>query len=442
MRHSQNDDAWQRVFDEPSLGLLTAIEHKGFASVSAEQLKAIGRREPRLMAKFDTSSERPDIFKRHALAIFPVENGRYVIFSDPKQAAYFRVQDELASLPPERFRSNCLLQRFHTYPSNQHFSETQAIDFAYISNLLQTFVEDDALSLTLRGRLRSGNFGLTLPDGRAQVQVSGVQIEIDSGYESERAIYLIEAKIGKRDDFHIRQLLYPYLEWSQRSTKMIVPILLIYSNGLYYFFQFEFQQQFGEMRVIKKRCYSLEQAPRLRVNLAEWLRRIPAEGEPPEIPFPQADDLDTVVEVTHLIADGKTTKRDLAEFFEFNERQGDYYANAAAYLGLIERQNHEFVLSAAGSRFVRMASRNERAAYLLEYVLKRPIFRDLLALLCSKSLSSSSLFPAPLSPDDVPQQEIIRIMLRHQALRETTAARRVATIRSWIKWLFKNCDLI
>ena len=441
MRHSQNDDAWQRVFDEPSLGLLTAIEQTGLAYVSAEQLKAIGRRDPRLMAKFDTSSERPDIFKQYELAIFPVENGRYMIFSDPKQTTYFHLQNELASLPPERFCSDCLLQRFHTYPANQHFSETQAIDFAYISNLLQTFVEDDALSLTLRGRLRSGDFGMTLPDGRAQVQVSGVQIEIDSGYESERAIYLIEAKIGKRDDFHIRQLLYPYFEWSQRSTKMIVPILLIYSNGLYYFFQFEFQQQFGDMRVIKKRCYSLEQAPRLRVNLAEWLRRISVEREPPEIPFPQADDLDTVVEVAHLIADGKTTKSDLAECFEFNERQGDYYANAAAYLGLIERQNREFVLSAAGSRFVRMASRNERAAYLLESVLKRPIFHDLLAVLCAKP-RSSSLFPAPLSPDDVPQQEIIRIMLRHQALRETTAARRVATIRSWIKWLFKNCDLI
>lgn len=441
MRGTQNDDAWQRVFADASLGLLAEIEQKGYAYVSADHLKHIGGREPRLMAKIDTSSARPEMFKQHALAIFPVENGRYMIFSDPKQAGYFRIQDEIASLAQERYFSPCLLQRFDTYPNNQHFSETQAIDFAYISKLLNTFVEDDTLSLTLRGRLRSGDFYLTLPDGRAQALVSGVQIEIDSGYESERAIYLIEAKIGKRDDFHIRQLLYPWLEWSQRSTKAVVPILLIYSNGLYYFFQFEFQQQFGEMRVVKKRCYSLEEAPRLKVRLSEWLRCATPETELPQIPFPQADDLDTVVEIVHAVADGKTTKTELAESFEFDERQGDYYANAAAYLGLIERQCHEFALSAAGTRFVRMASRNERTAHLLGSVLKRPIFYDLLTLLCAKS-GSSFLFPAPLSPDDVPQQEIVRIMQRHRTLNETTAKRRVATIRSWIKWLFKNCDVI
>ena len=98
-----------------------------------------------------------------------------------------------------------------------------------------------------------------------------------------------------------------------------------------------------------------------------------------------------MVEVAHLIADGRTTKSDIAEFFEFNERQGDYYATAAAYLGLLERKKREFVLSAGGARFVRMASRNERAAHLLECVLKRPIFHELLALLCAKPISSSSM---------------------------------------------------
>ncbi len=440
-RCSQNDAAWQRVFDDPSLGILPAIEQNGCAYVTADQLKTIGRREPRLMAKLDTLSARPDMFERHALTIFPVENGRYIIFPDPKQASYFRIQEEMESLSQERYCSPCLLQRFHTYPNNQHFSETQAIDFACISSLLHTFVEDDALSLTLRGRLRSGDFQLTLPDGRTQAQVSGVQIEIDSGYESERAIYLIEAKIGKRDDFHIRQLLYPYLEWSQRSTKTVIPILLIYSNGLYYFFQFEFQQRFGEMRVVKKRCYSLEETPRLRVNLSDWLRRVSAESEPQDVPFPQADDLDTVVEVVYLVADGLSTKADIAESLEFEERQGDYYANAALYLGLLERQHHEFSLSITGSHFIRMASRNERIACLLECVLKHPIFHDVITLLCAKP-HVPLLFHAPLSPDELPQQEIVRIMLQYQPLSDTTAKRRVATIRSWIKWLFKNCDLI
>ncbi len=438
-RPSLHDAAWQKVFDDPSLALFAQIQKRGCAYVSADELKAIGGREPRLMAKQDSLSARPEIFERHHLTIFPVENGRYVIFPDQRQCAYFPLAAELDAMQPARFVSISDLRQFDTYPDNQHFSETQAIDFAYLSGMLQAFAQDDTLALTLRGRLRSRNFSFLLPDSPAAAQVSGVQIEVDSGYESDRRIYLIEAKIGKRDDFHLRQLLYPYLEWSQRSRKEVVPLLLLYSNGLYYFLQFRFHAKFGDARVVKKQCYALHDEPaRLRVNLSQLLRDIPAETEPEHVPFPQADDLDKIIDLANLLAQGATTKTEIADYFDFDERQADYYANAAAYLGWVTRQSGGFALTEAGEAFTRQRSRAGRIRLLLTEFVKKPTFRAALTRL--RSQAAPRLFKEYADADGLAASDIMQILRQRTALSEQTAYRRAFTMKRWMQWVLRNCE--
>ena len=138
----------------------------------------------------------------------------------------------ILALTIEPFRPSQDLRAFDSYPGSQRLSESQAIDFAYISSLIQTFVGIEQMYLTIRGRLFSGAFSFRLPAsfwlpaGGHKVDISRVQIEVDAGYESNESICLIEAKVGKRDDFHIRQLYYPYLEWSRRFWKGNPPDLL------------------------------------------------------------------------------------------------------------------------------------------------------------------------------------------------------------------------
>jgi len=59
----KNDEAWQNVFN--NLNLLERINSNGFVYVTADELKenSGSHREPRLMAKQDTQSSRPTIFK-------------------------------------------------------------------------------------------------------------------------------------------------------------------------------------------------------------------------------------------------------------------------------------------------------------------------------------------------------------------------------------------
>ncbi|PIE36150.1 hypothetical protein CSA56_01330 [candidate division KSB3 bacterium] len=437
-KQSKHDRAWQQVFERTSL--LSQLETTGYAYISAHELKTFGQREPRLMAKQDTLHSRPAIFRQHQLAILPVENGQYVIFRDRAHKSYFNLTSVLDDMPKELYTSAHDLYSFDTYPSNQRLSESQAIDFSYVSLLLHTFLKEEQLHLTLRGRLRSGNFHFTLPDSQANINVSGVQIEVDSGYESHKKIYLIEAKVGKRDDFHIRQLFYPYLEWSQRSRKEIVPIFLIYSNAQYYLLQFRLSRIFGELTITKKACYSVNESPRAAISFSQLLHEIPVDESEPSIPYPQADDLDKVVDCVQLLAGGMHTKADIAEYFDFDERQGDYYLNAATYLGYLERTGREFTVTALGQHFTETRSRTERTESLVIQLIKKPTFRDVFQRMFTEETSHLRLFKDYVAANELDKYKLGRTIQAHTSLNEGTALRRALTMKAWIGWVLKNCE--
>jgi hypothetical protein len=425
---TKNDRAWRRFFD--GTDALSRIGARGYCYVDAASLKQIGDREPRLMAKLDTLSARPSIFRKRDLTIFPVENGRYILFRDPDERSYFRLPTERDELPVQVYRSTVDLTTFDSYPGAERPSESQALDFAYVSSLIKTFTGEQDVYLTIRGRLFSGEFHFQLPVTEHLVTVSGVQIEVDAGYESPSAIYLIEAKVGKRDDFHIRQLYYPYLEWRQRSAKRIVPIFLVHSVGRYYFYEFAFSEQFGDLSLTRSACYAIDESPMAELDLDDLLA-IPVLGAEPDVPYPQADDLDKVIDLIPLVADGTDTKAGIAEAFEFEERQGDYYANAASYLGFLSRGRRRFVLTELGQHFAQTRSTVRRTKMLARQIAARPTFHALLELLKERDVQL----------DSIRRAEIARTIQAYTNLSGTTFVRRAATVRSWLRWLLQNTTL-
>lgn len=56
---------------------------------------------------------------------------------------------------------------------------------------------------------------------------------------------------------------------------------------------------------------------------------------------PQANDLSKIVTVVDAIAEGVTSQSDLADALDMAPQGGNYYANAAEYLGLIEQDRTE-----------------------------------------------------------------------------------------------------
>jgi hypothetical protein len=423
----ERDEAWKRVFDR--LPVLETLARDGIFHVSADELKIHGGREPRLMAKVDTLAERPAVLAENGLAIFPVRNGHYALFPDPDQKAFFRFSDEDA--PPLRpFRSKVDLNLYDTLPRGQQSSESQALDSAFISSMLDSFCGESDMRLTIRGRFFSGGFKFKLPTGDKTVEVNRVQIEVDAGYEGSEGVYLIEAKRGRRDDFHIRQLWYPWLHWATRTRKRVTPIFFTYSNGQYFLTEMAFGELFGDLRIIRNRAYCLEASPLAELDLRNLLETIVL-GPEPEAVFPQANDLDKVVDLLQATGQSDLTKASIAELFDFEERQADYYGNAACYLGLLRKSEGNFLLTAKGLAFAELRARADRTKFLVTLLIGIPSFCDAVRLLVARDLRV----------EKIGNQELAEIILKHTGLAGSTPMRRASTVRAWLVWMMRNLHI-
>jgi hypothetical protein len=410
-----NAEGWELLFR--SLHLKESLENEGHVTLTAEEIKEVSGREPRLMCKFDSKYSRPEILKQNKCTILPIQNGVYKIVSGD---GYILTNSQ--DCPIEKFDPS-RLHKFQTLPSTFQ-SESQVIDAAHASGLLSSFLGDNDLILTIRGRLRSPRFRFSFQStkGLLPIEVEGVQIEVDSGFEGD-AVYLVEAKMGDREDFHLRQIYYPYRMWREKITKQIKPVFVTYSNGIFalYLYSFTEDTNYHSVKLNKVRKFTFEQEP-IQATLREILNQItPNFQEPTDFPFPQADNILKVRDTIDLIASGLTTKNSLAEYWTIDSRQGDYYANAAACLGFIARSNGEWKLTDKGFIF-RNSFPSLRNIQLAQSLFAHPVFNKVMAIY--------------FETNDYPsKKQVGEIIQEFTTLRGTTPTRRASTVLAWLKAL-------
>lgn len=419
---TKNDVAWRELFIANNI--MSDIRKHGISYVTADSMKKY--REPRLMAKIDTSELLPQIFKSNELSILPVKNGEYAIFRDPKNQSFYNFPQDFNLISVEQHRPVISLSDFDSFDNLENLNEAQALDAALMSSIIKDFTNEDNLWLTIRGRHFTKNFKVFIPSINQYIDISKVQIEIDAGYESDNAIYIFEAKIGKRENFNIRQLLYPYLEWSNRTSKPVIPIFFFFTNGYYYLFQFKLRDSLDGSNLIRQACYTFAEFEEfdfkylMRDAILDYSL---VEG----IPFPQANDLDKVIDTASLVNQGYENKDDISDIFEFDERQGDYYGNAARFIGILGKDNINFFVTEEGKNILKFSSPFKRAKYVVELLVKRPVFHQLFKILSQKEFNIDVL-------DSI---DISQIIENNTDLTGSTPSRRASTVRQWMKWIFQ-----
>ena len=166
---------------------------------------------------------------------------------------------------------------------------------------------------------------------------------MDAGYEGNR-IYVLEAKMGGRSDFIVRQLYYPFRMWTQNEkvSKEVVPLLLTYSNRTYSLRMYRFAdpELYNSIELVKAGDYVLEEFD--RPSLSQVLQNTSLKNVPVGVPFPQADSVTKLIDLVDAVASGMNDKEELADQFDYDVRQSDYYGNAARYLGLVGRGSGGF----------------------------------------------------------------------------------------------------
>lgn len=419
-----NDTAWEKLFDKYQI--LDRVDRDGQFQISASQIKEF--REPRLMTKFDHRVNLPAIFRKHNLAILPVTRGDYVISSFSAYQDFEAPEAEVQRISiPAHLQS--LMPKFLV-------SEAIALNCANACGILSDFLEDEALVPTVSGRMSSGGFAFRIDTalGPKTVSVDHAQIEIDAAYEGLRCLSVFEAKRDLSDDFLIRQLYYPFRVWSGRVTKPVKTVFLIFSNGVFYLYQYQFEEPgyYNSLRLVKQKNYVIA-TQITRSDIERLLRTVPQVPEP-EVSFPQANSMSRIVNLMELLYERPMTRQEITSEYAFDERQTNYYTDAGRYLELIDKGRDEtggilFRLSPQGRRMMGLEYR-ERQLAIAAQILRHRVFHQTLKL----HLESGEM------PDT---QQVVRIMKQshlYHVEAESTYVRRSSTVTGWINWILGTIE--
>ena len=412
--------AWNTIAEKINLEAWLASSDSPL-ELTAQQIKAYTGREPRLMTKFDTRESRPSILQR--ITILPVTNGTYVLLRGDGYVDVPKAnRTQRWSIPPKS--KNLVTLPWAQGPA----SESQALDIALATGLLEDFIEDK-VQLTIRGRLRSPSFDFSFDSHgkRVALTTSGVQIEVDAGFEGQR-IHLIEAKLGSRSNFHNRQLYYPFRMWHTLvPEKQVSTVFLSYSNRGYSLRRFDAKSesfsQYHGLLLTKSVDYLLDEPtpiPSLEEILADThLTKIES-----ILPFPQANEIRRVIDIVDSVAAGLSARSEISNHYDLDDRQADYYANAAGFLGLVLRNDVGFRLTESGSHFSHMR-RNERILWLIREIASRTVFRHVL-----ETVSTTGKLPS--------REAVAELISRYIGLSGKTPSRRAGTVLAWVKWVLEN----
>ncbi len=262
------------------------------------------------------------------------------------------------------------------------------------------------------------------------------QIEVDGGYESEYSLILIEAKSRLVGEFCLRQLYFPFRAWRERVAKPIRTVFLAISGNDYFFYEFSFPNPLiFDGRLIQATHFTVD-ADAISCSELRTLWQSARPEESLDIPFPQANSIETVLDVLLQIAasdkPGTTiSNSDLAKIYGFADRQGSYYGNTAAYFGFAKRSSVDskknsnkycYSLTEKGRGYVMQTTRDRRLSFF-RALMNRPVFYH--------------GYKERLETGAIPSKNKIMqlITIYRPELCPSAVSRRADTISSWFRWI-------
>lgn len=429
-------DAWQVLINKYDIS--TEISNNGFFKISASQIKEV--KEPRLMAKWDSSEQLPNSLKKNKINLLPDSRSSYIL-SD------FLLYQELPKVVEHvKNMAKVELPDLQTINVDNISSEANAINVLQISGILEDFLEldlDDVLYATFNGRMSSGKFDFKV-DTRRQIQlkvdVDRAQIEIDGGFESDHCVVVLEAKNVLHEDFHIRQLYYPYRLWESKVDKPVRLIFSIYTNKIFRLMEYRFKEKenYSSIELVRTKNYSLEDTSITLDEIKDVYDSIKDTevisdnmNVEDSVPFIQADNFERIVSLLENMYENPMTSEEIIELMKFTTRQRDYYFNAGKYLGLFQKLKEDKVRKYGLTNIgvaVYKKSYKERQLELVKLILSHRIFRD--------------LFEEILETGVIPDKgRVVELELEYNVCSIDVASRRATSVISWLNWIFNLVNI-
>lgn len=422
------NEAWNKLFEK--YDILNKIQNDGAYFITANQIKEF--KEPRLMAKWDSSENLPSIFKKNKINILPVSRSEYVL-------SHFELYETIPILGEKITEMQKVeIPEYETIDVENISSEANAINVLILSKILDDFLDEDDNVATFNGRMGTGVFNFRVNRYRRSsinVDVKNAQCEIDGGMENNNSVVILEAKNVIHPDFHIRQLYYPFRLWENKVQKPIRLVFSIYSNQIYRLFEYRFEDKndYSSIKLVKTKNYSLQDTKIEFSELYEVYKKVKViyddDQNKTDIPFIQANSFERIISLMEILYEDEKSTEEIAEIMQFDIRQSDYYYNAGRYLGLFEKRSlkekksiKKISLTKLGKEVVKLKYK-KRQLKLVELILKHEIFNKLF-----KNVYDNGLLPTI--------EEIRSIMRKNNVCNTDLINRRSSSVYSWIKWIF------
>lgn len=249
-----NNNSWKKIFEDNKILNHDFSKSPFYLSAddikkSVQSFKKTAEKEVRILCKMDTRESVPEIMRDNGLFLLPIRNGQYVLV---KAEGYVDIPEIESGAEVYATKLD-----FELETSKAGNSEMQHLDFAYASSIIRTFVNDPSLVLTIRGRKYTPEFEFKI--NKHKITAKSVQTEVDAGYEGKGKVVLIEAKNSKTKNTIIRQLYYPYRQWSEYTKKDVLLLFFEKRRNEYLIWQYDFtdKNDYNSIKLIKSKKYKL-----------------------------------------------------------------------------------------------------------------------------------------------------------------------------------------
>jgi len=246
--------SWTKIFKDYNIDsydfdkapyIITASQIKK----ACQEFTETGEKEVRILCKQDKRQDRPSVFIERGLFLLPIKNGKYALIKGEGYVDIPRIEE-----PAEIYSSEL---DFNLDTSLVGNSEMQHLDFAYASSLIRSFMGDNTLVLTIRGRKYTPRFSFNV--GRHSIEVKSVQTEVDAGYEGKGQVVLVEAKPASANNTIIRQLYYPFRQWQAHTKKKVVTLFFQKEGNMYSIWHFQFREvnNYNSIELVESRKFKI-----------------------------------------------------------------------------------------------------------------------------------------------------------------------------------------
>lgn len=214
--------------------------------------------------------------------------------------------------------------------------------------------------------------------------------------------------------------------------KKVRNVFQVYSNGIFYLYEYAFDEldNYNSLRLIKSKRYSLENNEISLEDIIQIRRKTSIISEP-QVPFPQANSFERVINLCELLnEENECSRENITLKYAFDIRQTNYYTDTLRYLGLGDKktENNEikYFLTPVGRSLFDL-SFNKRQLKFVELILQHKVFNAVLEdyLKEQKTVEKCRIV------------EIMKNCNLYNVVEDSTFERRASTVKRWIDWILE-----